>query len=224
MGKRLLLTVLLLSAAAAAARVLVRAVVTLQSSGPVKRSQLALAIDGGAMEEYLESPTQKELLLEWIEDGAPQDEWDTVEPILEESCVLCHDGETEPDIVPLNQYSLAARVSRVRSLFAEKVEWGTMTRYFEEPGEKETVMCWIEAGAPESGWPEIESIMMERCVSCHNPETGVQGLLSLDRYRSTARSAEPPPPPPPTRTVMAASIGVLLIALAGLFLTWKKRA
>ena len=147
----------------------------------------------------------------------------TISLHLEESCVLCHDGETEPDIVPLNRHSLAARISKVRSLFAEKVEWGTMTRYFEEPGEKETVMRWIEAGTPESDWPDIEPIMMERCVSCHNPESGVPGLVPLDRYPSTARSAAPPPPPPPTGAAMAASIGILLIALLGLFLTWKRR-
>jgi hypothetical protein len=217
------LTAVLFSVAAVAVTVFVRSFVTLRSSGPVKRSQLALAIDGGAMEEYLESPAQKDLLLEWIEDGAPQDEWDAVEPILDESCILCHDGETEPDIVPLNQYSLASRVSKVRSLLAEKAEWGTMTRYFEEPGEKEAVMRWIEANTPESDWPEIEPIMMERCVSCHNPETGVQGLVSLDRYPSTARSAKPPPPLPPTGAVMAASIGSLLIALVGVCLTWRKK-
>lgn len=222
-GVRIPLTVILVSAAAGAAIALWRTATLRLGSGPPPRSQLAEQVDGGAMEKYLESSSQKETILRWIANGARRDEWEAVEPILLENCVSCHDAVTMPTIVPRNQYSFTARVATVRSVLAEKVEWSTMTRYLEGPGEKETLLRWIDNGAPENGWAEIGRILMERCVFCHNPETGVPGLVSLDRYHPAARLAIRPQSELAIGE-MAASIAVFVLATAGLVQMWRKKS
>lgn len=60
------------------------------------RSQPGLArkIDGGSMEEFLTSRDDKEDILGWIKRGAEEPEYlDKVKPILEKSCVRCHNPE-----------------------------------------------------------------------------------------------------------------------------------
>lgn len=218
---RIPLTVILASLTVAAAVTLGLTAARRLDSGSQPRSQLAKQVDGGAMEKYLENPAQKAVILRWIDNGARQDEWGAVEPILAECCVPCHDALTMPSIVPLNQYSSAARVATVRSRLAEKLEWGTMTRYLEGRGEKETLLRWIDSGAPESEWAETGRILMGRCVSCHNPETGVPGLVSLDRYGPVARMAALPQSESAAGSV--APITVIVLATAGLCQLWRKK-
>lgn len=193
------------------------------SAPPGPRSQLEEAIDGGDMEEYLDGSEDKRALLRWARDGAPQERWEEIAPILEDDCVPCHNGFTLPNLVPLDRYEPASRVAIPRSLLAQKIEWGSMDRYLEGPGEQETLLEWIERGAPESEWDEVEPILMDRCATCHNP-LGVPGLPSLDRYSSTARiatlerdgeSRSPIPLPVP--------LTALALATGGLMWVWKSK-
>ena len=211
------LTLLLLCLIAASALVLKRA---LSSGGSGGRTQLEEKIDGGNMERYLDSADQKDVLLDWAEEGAPRERWEEVEPILTERCVSCHNRVAMPHVVPLDQYAPASRTAVLRPLLARKIEWGSMERYLNRPGEKEEILRWMEAGAPERGWEEVEGILSRHCVSCHNPETGVPGLVALDRYESVMRTATLPPAEPPTWT-LAASMGILLAGAAGLFRLWR---
>jgi len=222
LGGRILLSLVLASIMAVAVLFLSQRVVAHIRSGPEKRPQLAEMIDGGTMEQFLSGPDEKEALLSWIEDGATESEWSAIESILHETCVLCHDGVIEANIVPLNQYSTTARVATVRSVLAERTEWGTMTGYLEGPGEKETILRWIDNGALESQWAEPGRILMARCASCHNPETGVAGLVSLDLYRPAARIALLPPSERLSASAGAAPIAAILLTAAGMYGTWRK--
>ena len=221
-GGRILLSLVLASIMGGAILFLGQGVAAHLSSGPKKRSQLAEQIDSGLMEQYLPGPDEKETILSWIDDGAVEDDWVEIETVLWENCVLCHDGVIEPNIVPLNQYLTTARVATVRSVLAERTEWGTMTEYLERPVEKETVLRWIENGALESEWAEPGRILVARCASSHNPETGVAGLVSLDLYRPTARIAFVLPSERLSAATVAAPIAALILAAAGMVRLWRK--
>ena len=145
-----------------------------------ERSLLDEKIDGGTMEQYLKTREEKNAILRWIANGARESEWADVEPVLMERCVSCHNDLTMPNLVPL-VYQSTARLATVRSLLAEKIEWGTMERYLEGHEEQEKILRWIDGGAAESGWNKVEPILVERCVYCHNP-AGLPGLVPLDRY------------------------------------------
>ncbi len=216
---RILLTMLLVCITAGAVTLLAR---TVAGGAREQRSQLEEEIDGGKMEQYLENRDEKKAILRWVENGALEGEWVEIEPILTERCVSCHNGFTMPNLVPLDRYESTARVATERPLLAEKIEWGTMERYLEDPGEQEQILRWIGVGAAESEWSEVEPILMDYCVSCHNPETGVPGLVPLDRYPSVARIAVIAPSERP-RAAFAGPIAVLLFSAVGLYLTWGKR-
>ncbi|MFQ5791064.1 MAG: hypothetical protein ACE5JI_11390 [Acidobacteriota bacterium] len=215
---RIALTIVLVAIGTGALALLARALI-LGPPGP--RTPFEEEIDGGDMEQYLESADEKKALLRWVAGGPTEDAWKDVEPILEAHCVSCHDGFSMPDLVPLDQYEPAARLASVRPLLAEKIEWGSMEKYLEGPGEKEKILSWIESGAPESEWQDVKPILAERCVSCHNP-LGVPGLVALDRYPSVARIAAVPPVERPPASI-AAPIGVGLIAAAALYQMWGRR-
>ena len=174
-----------------------------------ERSLLDEKIDGGTMEQYLKTREEKNAILRWIANGARESEWADVEPVLMERCVSCHNDLTMPNLVPL-VYQSTARLATVRSLLAEKIEWGTMERYLEGHEEQEKILRWIDGGAAESGWNKVEPILVERCVYCHNP-AGLPGLVPLDRYPSVARFAVIPPSERATGA-LAGPIAVLLLS------------
>ncbi len=52
---------------------------------------LAAKIDGGSMGQFLPDPIEKAKILNWIQDGASREEFETtVQPILEKNCTRCH--------------------------------------------------------------------------------------------------------------------------------------
>ena len=58
---------------------------------PRGQTLLAAKIDGGSMAQYLPDPLDKAKILNWIQDGASREGFDdTVRPILQENCVVCH--------------------------------------------------------------------------------------------------------------------------------------
>jgi len=174
--------------------------------------RLAAVIDGGKMEEFLETPEERETILRWVNDGAPERDWPRVEKVFEDRCTTCHDSDASFEMLPLDNYSDAARSAKVRPVLLEKTTGGTMGEYLESPEAQQTLVDWIQAGAPESEWPSAQAVLDAHCVHCHNRE-GVQGIVSLDSYRPAARlAALPPAAPRPIVTpglVLLVSVGAL---------------
>ena len=158
-------------------------------------ARLAAVVDGGKMEEFLETAEEKETILRWVNDGAPERGWPRVEKVFEDRCNTCHYSDASFEVLPLDNYSDAARFTEVLPVLQEKITGGTMGEYLESPEAHKTLVDWIEAGAPESEWPTAKAILDAHCVHCHNPE-GVQGIVSLDSYRPLARLASLPPAAP----------------------------
>lgn len=48
------------------------------------------------------------------------------------------------------------------------------------PAEKGQIMKWIQAGAKEANFPEVQPIFQDNCVSCHNKETGLPPLTTFE--------------------------------------------
>jgi hypothetical protein len=210
---------LLLLGMAGSAAFIARAVAARARTDPNLRPTMARQIDGGLMEQYLESPAEKQAVLRWVKAGAPERGWKEIARIFEERCLSCHFSGAER-LVPLDDYAPAAAVSRPRSVLREKIEWGSMAKYFEDPAEKLAVLRWSERGAPEGEWSEVATLLARRCVSCHNPE-GVRGLAPLDRYARVARLAAPPEP---ERTPLALALSTLSFFGAGILLRriWRR--
>ena len=184
-----------------------------------ERSLLDEKIDGGTMEQYLKTREEKNAILRWIANGARESEWADVEPVLMERCVSCHNDLTMPNLVPL-VYQSTARLATVRSLLAEKIEWGTMERYLEGHEEQEKILRWIDGGAAESGWNEVEPILNRALCLLSQPgrSTGPRapGSISVGRavrshtaFRAGHRSLGRP------------HRGAAALRVVGLCLMWK---
>ena len=172
--------------------------------------RLAAVVDGGKMEEFLETAEEKETILRWVNDGAPEGGWARVEKVFEDRCTTCHHSDASFEVLPLDNYSDAAHSAEVVPVLEEKITGGTMGEYLESPEAQKTLVDWIQAGAPESEWPAAKAILDAHCVHCHNPE-GVQGIVSLDNYRPATRLASLPPAAP--RPIAAP--GLALVASLG---------
>ena len=176
--------------------------------------RLAAVIDGGKMEELLETAEERETILRWVNDGAPERDWPRVESVFEDRCTTCHHSDASFEFLPLDNYSDAARAAEVLPVLEEKISGGTMGEYLESPEAHKTLVDWIDAGAPELEWPTAKAALDAHCVHCHNPE-GVQGIVSLDSYRPAARLASLPPTVPrpivAPGLVLFASLSVLAI-------------
>ncbi len=176
--------------------------------------RLAAVVDGGKMEEFLETVEERETILRWVNDGAPERDWPRVEKVFEDRCSTCHHSDASFEFLPLDNYADAARAAEVLPVLQEKITGGTMGEYLESPEAHKTLVDWIEAGAPESKWPTAKAVVDAHCVHCHNPE-GVEGIPRLDVYRPAARLAtmpEPRPPPflIPTVVLVASSLGLVV--------------
>ena len=65
----------------------------------------AAKIDGGSMEQFLTTPGEKEKILNWIQDGAEEEEFRrVVSPILEQNCWRCHNPQGFMYSRPLQTY------------------------------------------------------------------------------------------------------------------------
>ena len=177
--------------------------------------RLAAVVDGGKMEEFLQTTAEKEVVLRWVANGAPETGWPEVSAVLERRCVSCHYTDAEAfEVLPLDAYSPAARAAEVEPILREKITGGTMGEYLESRKAQQALLAWIDAGAGEATWPEAQEILSEHCVHCHNPE-GVEGIPRLDVYRPAAQLAtmpEPGPPPflIPTVVLVASSLGLVV--------------
>ena len=196
---------LLLGAIAiAAAAVLVRALLAEPDYG--RRPRLAAVVDGGKMEEFVGTAEEKETILGWVNDGAPERDWPQVEKVLEDRCTTCHYSGASFEILRLDDYSHARASARIQPVLLEKIIGGTMGKYLESPDAQAVLVGWIEAGTPEAEWPRAKVVLDAHCVHCHNPE-GVQGIVSLDSYRPVARLGSLPPEAP--RPILAPGIALL---------------
>ena len=156
--------------------------------------RLAAAVDGGAMEQFLDSADEKETILRWVERSAPEREWPEVSAVFEARCVTCHVSDDEHfEVLALDRYASAAGASRVRPVLEEKLTGGSMGRYLDSADEQSAIVAWIENGAPEKDWLRVRDIFAAYCVQCHNPE-GVAGIPSLDAYAPAARLVRLPEP------------------------------
>ncbi len=204
---------LLALVALAAGGILTRALLMPPDYGRAPR--LAAVVDGGKMEEFLQTTAEKEVVLRWVANGAPETGWPEVSAVLERRCVSCHYTDAEAfEVLPLDAYSPAARAAEVEPILREKITGGTMGEYLESRKAQQALLAWIDAGAGEATWPEAQEILSEHCVHCHNPE-GVEGIPRLDVYRPAARLAtmpEPGPPPflIPTVLLVASSLGLVV--------------
>ena len=204
---------LLALVALAAGGILTRALLMPPDYGRAPR--LAAVVDGGKMEEFLQTTAEKEVVLRWVANGAPETGWPEVSAVLERRCVSCHYTDAEAfEVLPLDVYSPAARAAEVEPILREKITGGTMGEYLESRKAQQALLAWIDAGAGEATWPEAQEILSEHCVHCHNPE-GVEGIPRLDVYRPAARLAtmpEPGPPPflIPTVVLVASSLGLVV--------------
>ena len=124
-----------------------------------RRPRLAAVVDGGKMEEFLEDETEKETILRWVEDGASESEWSAVSAVLESRCSSCHYTGASFEVLPLDRYDDAARAAKVLPVLLEKVTGGSMGKYLETAETRNQLAAWIEAGAPESGWPPIAVLL-----------------------------------------------------------------
>ena len=204
---------LLALVALAAGGILTRALLMPPDYGRAPR--LTAVVDGGKMEEFLQTTAEKEVVLRWVANGAPETGWPEVSAVLERRCVSCHYTDAEAfEVLPLDAYSPAARAAEVEPILREKITGGTMGEYLESRKAQQALLAWIDAGAGEATWPEAQEILSEHCVHCHNPE-GVEGIPRLDVYRPAARLAtmpEPGPPPflIPTVVLVASSLGLVV--------------
>ena len=199
--------------AIAAAGFLTRALLAPPDYG--RRPRLAAVVDGGKMEEFVETADEKQTILRWVEKGAPENGWPGVERVFNDRCTTCHSSDASFNMLPLDDYSYAAASARVQPVLLEKITGGTMGEYLESPEAQQTLVGWVEAGAVESDWPVAKGVLDAHCVHCHNPE-GVQGIVSLDSYRPVARLASLPRPAP--RPIVAPGIALLAsIGALGIF-------
>jgi len=82
--------------------------------GDRSNTRLAAKINGGSMSQYLPKPGDKEIVLNWIQDGALEDEYiANVKPILERNCIRCHARGGISAFQPLTDYANVMNVVKV---------------------------------------------------------------------------------------------------------------
>lgn len=80
--------------------------------GQPDRTVLTAAISGGPMEQYLTNPGDKERLLAWVHAGAREAQFGAVQPILQKSCVGCHNSQGAARSRPLTTFPEVAAVTQ----------------------------------------------------------------------------------------------------------------
>jgi hypothetical protein len=79
--------------------------------GNPKRILLIAKIDGGSMAVFLSNPADKQKLLRWIEQGAPEAEFTkNVQPLFQANCVRCHSKTGPASFRPLTDYTAVMKV------------------------------------------------------------------------------------------------------------------
>jgi hypothetical protein len=57
---------------------------------------------------------------------------------------------------------------REKTILEAKLVGGSMEQYLQDPAQREQVLGWIHAGAPETGFAAVQPVFAQRCVACHN--------------------------------------------------------
>ncbi len=84
---------------------------TLAFHGDPKRILLTAKIVGGSMAVFLPNPADKQKLLRWIEQGAPEAEFTkNIQPLLQANCVRCHSKTGPASFRPLTDYAAVMKV------------------------------------------------------------------------------------------------------------------
>ena len=73
--------------------------------GDRTNTRLAAKISGGSMEQYLPNPADKNVILNWIQDGANEHNFASVQKIIHRNCVRCHSDDGIMSQRPFMQYS-----------------------------------------------------------------------------------------------------------------------
>jgi hypothetical protein len=76
-------------------------------------TKLARVIDGGSMEQYLRDPNDKGRILSWIQDGAQESKFATIQPILAQSCTPCHQPGGSAAFTPLVTFKEVAATAQI---------------------------------------------------------------------------------------------------------------
>jgi len=79
--------------------------------GDPNRILLASKIDGGSMSIFLTNPADKQKLLRWVKQGAPEAEFaKNIQPLLQANCVRCHSKTGPASFRPLTDYTAVMQV------------------------------------------------------------------------------------------------------------------
>ncbi len=81
--------------------------------GKSQVTRLGAALDGG-MADNLEYPLQKQIIFDWIEKGADEDQFHAkIAPILNDNCIACHSVEADMGLPPLTSYNEVMKLTHV---------------------------------------------------------------------------------------------------------------
>ncbi len=82
--------------------------------GDRTNTRIAAKIDGGSMEQFLPVPGQKEKILNWIQDGLEEEEYeDVISPILTKNCTRCHNPQGVSYFRPLTSFEEVLTVTNI---------------------------------------------------------------------------------------------------------------
>jgi hypothetical protein len=85
--------------------------VVISYHGSKNQTRLGTAI-GGIMEPNLKYKSDKDVILQWIQNGAEEPEYnDKIAPILNRDCVLCHTSNINPSLPDLTHYATVSEVA-----------------------------------------------------------------------------------------------------------------
>ncbi|MDX8393938.1 MAG: hypothetical protein R8K21_05050 [Mariprofundales bacterium] len=81
--------------------------------GEHQQTRLGAALNG-PMSVNIESDTQKEQILDWIEAGQDEKAFtETIQPILNDNCIACHSSESGMGLPPLTSYAAVHKLTKI---------------------------------------------------------------------------------------------------------------
>jgi FAD dependent oxidoreductase len=136
--------------------------------GSKELAGLVEKIDGGSMEKFV-TPRDKEKIVAWVRDGAQKQSYrETVDPILQSNCVVCHNSEGIAFFRPLTSYGKVMAVAKVdRSPVVPRPARGGLTLAPEtQRRERLQNLCailynrhWTRALKGDSFWESIGNVI-----------------------------------------------------------------
>jgi hypothetical protein len=93
-------------------------------------------------------------------------------------------ADGKPGMTPADvRLKLAGK--RDRTLLETKLVGGSMAQYLQDSAEREKVLAWVHAGAPEKGFHEVQPVLAQRCANCHS-SSGPAKFRPLTNYQEVA--------------------------------------